>query len=160
MRLVSQLSNLLLSKQGCPCGYCLSTPGERSQFIVCQNDVATALIPIRPRIRGNVVVVPHAYHTDFSTFNQSEFRDLFKCVRESTFAVENLYDPDGTNVWCDWGGITGRSYLHLVWEIVPRSDRKAGRKYRYTDIFSCPQWSSPERAKEAARLRGALNFSK
>ncbi|QFT56161.1 hypothetical protein FIU95_16550 [Microbulbifer sp. THAF38] len=158
-RLVSPLSNLSSKQSDCPCGYCFNSSEEKSLFTVFKNDYAIAMVPERPRIPGNVVIIPYIYHTDFTSLSKKEFHGLFLCVREATLAVERVYDPDGTNVWCDWGDITGRSYQHLVWEIVPRNDRKEGRKYRYKDIHLCPKWTQAQRAEEATRLREALHHS-
>jgi histidine triad (HIT) family protein len=135
------------------CSLCRYVRGELSCEPIVSTAHAMALLNIRPRAEGSILVVPRRHARLLSDLAPAEAQHLMALVRESVRALRGTVRPDGVHVWWSAGTVAAQSEPHLHVQVVPRHH---DAPYTFAPSQELPVAPADERRRMAARLRGSL----
>jgi ATP adenylyltransferase len=79
-----------------------------------------------PYAGGHVLVLPKRHVSKLSELTTKERTDLFNIIDLATYTLDVMYSPDGYNIGCSVGKVSGGSVYHLHFHVLPRFEGDVG----------------------------------
>jgi diadenosine tetraphosphate (Ap4A) HIT family hydrolase len=114
---------------------------------------AVALLNVRQRSKGAVLVAPRRHACRLADLEATEVQKIGDLIRRVAAAVTTAFDPDGMHVWCGGGILAGQSEPHVHFQVVPRY---AGIDYSFATSHALSRTAREERREVARQIREAL----
>ena len=104
------------------CVFCQIAAGEVPARIVCQDDDAMVLIPLKLNTKAHVIVVPKEHSESLFDIPSDTLSGLVLRVQKTAVALRDGLGADGVNVLHATGKAAQQSVGHLHFHILPRWD--------------------------------------
>ena len=141
-----------------PCIFCRYLSQPQPAVTLEETDHTLTFIPEAVRLEGALLVLSKRHVTHSLELNHEESMDLIHAVRRAALRIEQVFDPDGLNVWWATGILAGQTEPHLHVELVPRHEHI---EYRYEDMDQVEPWSMEARIALAEKFKsGAMTASR
>jgi ATP adenylyltransferase len=103
--------------------FCVDPSGERDEkdFIVFRGRLNFVILNIFPYTSGHLLIAPYIHTSDFQSCPPEQLAEMLELAKQSQFAIQQAYDPDGFNIGMNLGQCAGAGvehHLHL--HVVPR----------------------------------------
>ncbi|MBP1046881.1 HIT family protein [Enterococcus sp. BWM-S5] len=92
---------------------------DRDEFIF-ENELAGAFLDKYPVSEGHLLIIPKQHRVDFFELTMAEKAAIDKLLIEGKAYLEKLYQPDGFNIGCNCGVVSGQSVMHCHIHLIPR----------------------------------------
>ncbi len=133
------------------CVFCSIARGERPAHVVLDDDVALALLDVRPLFHGHVLVIPRAHVATLPELDRAAVGPFFERVQDVARAVPIACEADGSFVAMN--NVVSQSVPHLHVHVVPRKPKDGLRGFFWPRTKYA---SDAEMAQVAQRIRDAL----
>lgn len=102
------------------CIFCAIARGEAPASIVCENDMAMAIVDLRQFHPGHVIVIPRRHFQDVRELDDASGAALMAMVSRVTRAVGAVFPNEGLSLWHSIGEAGGQEVPHLHIHVHPR----------------------------------------
>jgi ATP adenylyltransferase len=105
------------------CVFCIddSVETDEKKFILFRGKYNFVILNIFPYTTGHLLISPYQHLRDLSDCSAEEIVEMIDLAKQSKFALEQSYHPDGFNVGMNLGRCAGagvENHIHL--HVVPR----------------------------------------
>jgi ATP adenylyltransferase len=94
--------------------------------VVGQADGFIASLNLYPYNPGHLIVFPERHVLDIRELSDQETLRFLSLTKICMEVLDKLYQPQGYNLGCNIGAVSGASIIHLHQHIVPRYPRELG----------------------------------
>jgi ATP adenylyltransferase len=110
------------------CILCAIVRGEPqvTNLVVGRLEGFLASLNLYPYNPGHLIVFPERHLLDIRELSDREILDCFSLVKICMEVLDKLYQPQGYNLGCNIGAVSGASITHLHQHVVPRYPRELG----------------------------------
>jgi histidine triad (HIT) family protein len=99
------------------CVFCRIAAGVENAYVVCENELSTAILDINPLARGHCLVIPRRHVQWWHELTVEESQSLFELAHEVARRVTATLEPDFVCMY-----IRGRRIAHTHVFLVPTWD--------------------------------------
>ena len=103
-----------------PCVFCAIARREAPASIVCENDLALAVIDLRQFHPGHTIVMPRHHLRDVRELDDATGAALMGMVSRVTRAVGDAFPNQGLSLWHSVGEAAFQEVPHLHIHVHPR----------------------------------------
>lgn len=104
-----------------PCVFCRILSQELPSARLCENELATAFLDIRPVNTGHVLVVPRRHVSSLTDLTEPETAAVFGLIRKVSSALkEEIAECAGITLSAANGEAAGQEVPHVHFHIIPR----------------------------------------
>jgi histidine triad (HIT) family protein len=133
-----------------PCTFCRFLEDPPLSVVIEETPHSLSFVPEIVRLEGALLVISRRHVRSSLELTSEESLDLLHTVRRAAAMIEQVFDPDGLNIWWATGVLAGQTEPHLHVELVPRHE---GIEYKYEDMDQLPAWSLAARSAIADKFR-------
>jgi len=102
------------------CVFCAIARGRAPASIVCENDLALAVVDLRQFNPGHTLVIPRQHFHDVRELDDSTGAALMAMVSRLTRAVGRAFPNQGLSLWHSIGEAAFQEVPHLHIHVHPR----------------------------------------
>jgi len=102
------------------CVFCAIAQGSAPASIVCENDLALAVIDLRQFHPGHTLVIPRQHFHDVRELDGTTGAALMAMVSQVTRAVARAFPNQGLSLWHSIGEAAFQEVPHLHIHVHPR----------------------------------------
>jgi histidine triad (HIT) family protein len=102
------------------CAFCAIAQGRAAASIVCENDLALAVIDLRQFHPGHTLVIPRRHFHDVRDLDEISGAALMAMVSRITRAVGRAFPNQGLSLWHSIGEAAFQEVPHLHIHVHPR----------------------------------------
>lgn len=129
------------------CLFCKIAKGEIPNYTVYEDQYVLAFLDIHPCSKGHTVVIPKKHFDDIFSMSEQDFVHMSDGVMHAFKRVQEIIQPDGTNIGINNGPAAGQAVGHVHWHIIPRWNNDGGGS-----MHSIVHSASGVDVKEVAKL--------
>lgn len=102
------------------CIFCEIIRGRSPAEILYENDLALAILDIRPIHHGHSLVIPKVHCRDFLGLPKEYHAGVFEAAQTVAAATVRALSLEGFNVFSNNGPVAGQSVFHFHLHVTPR----------------------------------------
>lgn len=102
------------------CVFCAIARGSAPASIVCENDLALAVVDLRQFHPGHTLVIPRGHFNDVRELDDTTGAALMAMVTRVTRAVGRAFPNQGLSLWHSIGEAAFQEVPHLHLHVHPR----------------------------------------
>jgi len=110
------------------CILCAIAQGDPqvTNLVVGQADGFIASLNLYPYNPGHLIVFPERHVLDIRELSDQETLRFLSLTKICMEVLDELYQPQGYNLGCNIGAVSGASIIHLHQHVVPRYPKELG----------------------------------
>jgi ATP adenylyltransferase len=105
------------------CIFCAAVRGANPKraLVLARMPEAVVMLNRYPYANGHLMVAPRRHTSDLVGLAPASYRALMDVVQRATGILEEVFQPEGTNIGINLGRAAGAGIAdHLHWHVVPR----------------------------------------
>jgi histidine triad (HIT) family protein len=108
------------SSMAAGCVFCAIARGEAPASVICENELALAIVDLRQFHPGHTLVVPRQHLEDVRELDDATGASLMAMISRITRAVGRAFPSQGLSLWHSIGEAAFQEVPHLHVHIHPR----------------------------------------
>lgn len=137
--------------QTASCTFCNIVGRKAPAEVLYENDVALAILDVRPIHFGHSLIIPREHCSSFLELSPESFSGVLEASQRVARALVKALDLEGFNIFSNNGRVAGQSVFHFHFHVVPRYPNDS---IRFT--LDLKSYGDGEREACAQRLRALL----
>lgn len=102
------------------CVFCGILAGQQPASVVCEDDIAVAIMDLRQAVPGHVLVLPRVHAETLDLLDEDTAAHLMRVAHRIARAMQRTSAPAGFNLWQSNGEAGGQEVPHVHLHMHPR----------------------------------------